>query len=94
MPAHRLFSHFQEDLKLVQDWKVNGRHYAQTAEHWLQAMDAHRAEIMPLFEKTYGAGQALKWWSYWRVFYLACAELWWFRSGDEWHVSHYLFRKP
>ena len=94
MPSHRLFPQFQADLKLMQDWKVNGRHYAQTAEHWLQNMDAHRAEIMPLFAQTYGAEQALKWWSYWRVFYLACAELWWFRSGEEWLVSHYLFRKP
>ncbi len=94
MPAHDLFPRFQEDLKLVRDWKVNGRHYAQTAEHWLQNMDAHRAEIMPLFVQTYGADQAVKWWAYWRVFYLACAELWWFRSGEEWLVSHYLFRKP
>ena len=94
MPAHELFPRFQEDLRLVQDWKVNGRHYAQTAEHWLQNMDAHRREIMPLFVQTYGAGQAAKWWAYWRVFYLACAELWWFRSGEEWLVSHYLFRKP
>jgi cyclopropane-fatty-acyl-phospholipid synthase len=94
MPAHGLFPQFQNDLRLVQDWKVNGRHYAQTAEHWLKNMDAHRAEIMPLFVSTYGADQALKWWSYWRVFYLACAELWWFRDGEEWHVSHYLFRKP
>ncbi len=94
MPAHDLFPRFQDDLKLVADWKVNGRHYARTAEHWLQNMDAHRAEIMPLFVQTYGAGQARKWWSYWRVFYLACAELWWFRDGEEWHVSHYLFRKP
>jgi cyclopropane-fatty-acyl-phospholipid synthase len=94
MPAHGLFPCFQNDLKLVEDWKVNGRHYAQTAEHWLQNMDAHRAEIMPLFGQTYGAHQALKWWVYWRVFYLSCAELWRFRSGEEWLVSHYLFRKP
>jgi cyclopropane-fatty-acyl-phospholipid synthase len=94
MPAHDLFPQFQDELKLVADWKVNGRHYAQTAEHWLQNMDAHEAEIMPLFAQTYGADQARKWWSYWRVFYLACAELWWFRGGEEWHVSHYLFRKP
>ena len=94
MPAHELFPRFQDDLRLVQDWKINGRHYAQTAEHWLQNMDAHRAEIMPLFVQTYGTGAALKWWAYWRVFYLACAELWWFRSGEEWLVSHYLFRKP
>ncbi len=94
MPAHALFPQFQDDLKLVADWKVNGTHYARTAEHWLRNMDAHRAGILPLFAQTYGADQALKWWSYWRVFYLACAELWWFRDGEEWHVSHYLFRKP
>jgi cyclopropane-fatty-acyl-phospholipid synthase len=94
MPAHGLFPCFQDDLQLVEEWKVNGRHYAQTAEHWLQNMDAHRAEIMPLFVQTYGAGSAVKWWAYWRVFYLACAELWWFHGGEEWLVSHYLFRKP
>jgi cyclopropane-fatty-acyl-phospholipid synthase len=94
MPAHDLFPRFQDDLRLVADWKVNGRHYAQTAEHWLRNMDAHEEEIMPLFAQTYGADQAKKWWAYWRVFYLSCAELWWFRGGEEWHVSHYLFRKP
>ncbi|MDI1319514.1 MAG: cyclopropane-fatty-acyl-phospholipid synthase [bacterium] len=94
MPAHDLFARFQDDLQLVESWKVNGTHYAQTAEHWLQNMDAHRAEIMPLFAETYGAKDAVKWWAYWRVFYLACAELWNFRAGGEWHVSHYLFRKP
>jgi cyclopropane-fatty-acyl-phospholipid synthase len=94
MPAHGLFPRFQDNLKLVQDWKLNGRHYAQTAEHWLQNMDAHRAEIQPLLAQTYGPDQAAKWWAYWRVFYLACAELWWFHAGEEWQVSHYLFRKP
>jgi cyclopropane-fatty-acyl-phospholipid synthase len=94
IPAHDLFLQFQDDLKIVSDWKVNGRHYQQTAEHWLQHMDAHRAEIMPLFVQTYGAEHATKWWAYWRVFYLSCAELWGYRGGEEWLVSHYLFRKP
>ena len=93
-PSHDLFMQFQDDLKLVEDWKVNGRHYQQTAEHWLQNMDAHRAEIMPIFAATYGADQATKWWAYWRVFYMSCAELWGYRGGEEWLVSHYLFRKP
>jgi cyclopropane-fatty-acyl-phospholipid synthase len=94
MPAHDLFMQFQEDLKLVEDWKVNGRHYARTAEHWLQNMDRHEAEILPLFRDTYGAREAQRWWVYWRVFYMACAELWAYRGGEEWLVSHYLFRKP
>ena len=57
-------------------------------------MDRHKAEILPLFAQTYGADQVTKWWVYWRVFYLSCAELWGYRGGQEWIVSHYLFRKP
>jgi cyclopropane-fatty-acyl-phospholipid synthase len=94
IPAHDLLGHFQDDLKLESDWKVSGTHYQRTAEHWLQNMDRHRAEILPLFAQTYGADQARKWWVYWRVFYMSCAELWGYRGGEEWLVSHYLFRKP
>ena len=93
MPSHDLFSQFQDDLKLSESWKVSGVHYAKTAELWLKNMDANRSEILPLFARTYGPEHAVKWWSYWRVFYLSCAELWNFRGGDEWHVSHYLFVK-
>jgi cyclopropane-fatty-acyl-phospholipid synthase len=94
MPSHDLLKQFQNDLKLEQDWQVNGRHYQQTAEHWLEKMDAHKAEIWPLFEETYGVDQTTKWWAYWRIFYLSCAELWGYRDGQEWLVSHYRFQKP
>ena len=57
-------------------------------------MDAHREEIWPLFAETYGADQTRRWWVYWRVFFMACAELWNYRGGDEWFVSHYRFQKP
>jgi cyclopropane-fatty-acyl-phospholipid synthase len=57
-------------------------------------MDRHKAEILALFAQTYGSDQVTKWRVYWRVFYLSCAELWGYRGGQEWIVSHYLFRKP
>ncbi len=94
MPSHSLLARFQDDLSLVADWKVNGTHYQKTAEHWLQNMDRHRDEILPLFADTYGPEDVTKWWAYWRVFYMSCAELWGYRQGEEWIVSHYLFRKP
>jgi len=94
MPAHDLLLQFQDDLRIVADWKVDGTHYQRTAEHWLKNMDAHRDEILPLFADTYGREHATKWWAYWRVFYLSCAELWGYRRGEEWLVSHYLFEKP
>lgn len=93
MPSHDLLPRFQGDLRLVQDWKIDGSHYRRTAELWLRNMDANREKIMTVFAETYGAANARKWWAYWRVFFMSCAELWGFNQGNEWIVSHYLFEK-
>lgn len=93
MPSHDLLMQFQEHLRLDQDWRLNGRHYQRTAELWLQNMDAAREKILPVFADTYGVGHERKWWSYWRIFFMSCAELWGYRGGHEWLVSHYLFSR-
>ena len=41
----------------------------------------------------YGPSSALQWFVYWRLFYLACSELFNYSEGEEWGVSHYLFVK-
>jgi len=93
MPSDDLLSYFNDDLKIVNHWHVSGQHYQKTAEAWLHRMDAHKSAIMPLFESTYGKDEAVKWWGFWRIFFLSCAELWGFNKGEEWIVSHYLFAK-
>jgi cyclopropane-fatty-acyl-phospholipid synthase len=93
MPSDDLFLYFQKDLVLQNHWRVNGQHYQKTSEAWLSKMDSNQDKIMPIFESTYGKENAVKWWVYWRVFYMACAELWGYKGGEEWLVSHYLFSK-
>ena len=93
MPSNCLASRFQADLKLEQQWEVEGRHYGQTSEHWLQNTDRHREEILRIFAQTYGEDRAKAWLANWRVFFMACAELWNFRGGAEWMVCHYRFAK-
>jgi cyclopropane-fatty-acyl-phospholipid synthase len=93
MPSDHLLMYFNEDLFVKKHWRVNGTHYGKTSEAWLQKMDHHKAEIIPLFEQTYGKDQVIKWWVYWRLFYMSCAELFAYNKGNEWMVSHYLFEK-
>ena len=94
MPSDELALRFQDHLRIVQRWRWDGRHYEKTANAWLANLDAARSEVMPVLVETYGAADAAIWLQRWRVFFMACAELFGYRNGQEWWVSHYLFERP
>jgi cyclopropane-fatty-acyl-phospholipid synthase len=93
MPSDELPLRFQQDLNLVERWRWNGRHYEKTLNAWLARMDQRRAAVMPILEQTYGPDEAETWWVRWRLFFMACAELFGYAEGNEWWVSHYLFEQ-
>ncbi|MGD8783443.1 MAG: cyclopropane-fatty-acyl-phospholipid synthase family protein [Thioalkalispiraceae bacterium] len=94
MPSDDLALSFQNDLKFVRRWRWDGTHYEKTANAWLERMDQHESELLPLFSNVYGEANTKKWWSRWRLFFMACAELFGYENGQQWWVSHYLFEKP
>lgn len=73
-------------------WYWSGQHYQKTSDAWLQNMDNHKVELMPVLESTYGTADAPLWWNRWRIFFMSCAELFGHNKGNEWFVGHYLFQ--
>jgi len=93
MPSDQLMLRFQDHLRWRRQWRWHGGHYAATANAWLARLDAEADRIMPVLEQTYGR-EAPVWFQRWRMFFMAVAELFAFRGGDEWWVVHHLMEKP
>ncbi len=93
MPSDDLLLHFQDHFHIRGRWVLDGTHYQKTAEAWLARLDARRADVQALFAATYGEADAPRWVVRWRVFLMACAELWGYRGGQGWIVSHHLFER-
>ncbi len=91
MPSADLPQHWDADLEVAAQWRVGGTHYSRTLEAWLERMDAGRDGLMPVFEATYG-DECERWFARWRMFFMACSELFRYRGGTEWWVAHTLLR--
>jgi cyclopropane-fatty-acyl-phospholipid synthase len=93
MPSYDLLLCFQDEVTIEDGWRLSGKHYQRTAKQWLGNMDCRQSQIMPVLEAAYGKKDAARWFQRWRIFFMACDELWGFRGGEEWLVAHYLFKK-
>ncbi len=88
MPSEDFPRQFNSHLEVERQWRVDGLHYSRTLEAWLQGMDRNRERLMPLFSQTYGE-EAERWFARWRMFFMACSELFRYRAvANEWFVAH------
>jgi cyclopropane-fatty-acyl-phospholipid synthase len=93
MPSDDLLLHYQEDLVMLDHWRVGGMHYQRTLRAWLEKMDSREEEVRQVLAATYGRENVTRWWVNWRLFFLACEMTWAHKRGREYLVSHYLFEK-
>lgn len=93
MPSESLFERYQAHLSLTNQWRVGGDHYARTCNAWLRQLDEKREVVLPILERGYEK-DANRWFHRWRLFFMACAELFAYRDGEEWFVSHYRWELP
>ncbi len=93
MPSEDWLPRCSDKLRVDRQWQWNGRHYEQTCRAWLENLDAASESLQPILAKTYGRPDANRWLNRWRMFFMACEELFATHEGKEWYVAHYLFKK-
>jgi cyclopropane-fatty-acyl-phospholipid synthase len=93
MPSADTLLYFQDYLRIEEQWRLPGTHYQRTANHWLANQDAHKSQVLDVLRAAYGDQAAPLWHQRWRMFWMACAELFGYRDGNEWLVGHYRFAK-
>ncbi|NIP15442.1 MAG: methyltransferase domain-containing protein [Pseudomonadales bacterium] len=91
MPAADTLLFFQDDLRCERRWSVSGVNYEKTSRAWLENLDANEGRVVKALEETYGASEVGRWVQRWRMFFMACEELFAYRGGEEWLVCHYRF---
>ncbi len=92
MPSDDLLLHFADDLAVVDHWRLSGRHYAHTADAWLENLDGARPRVRDALVAAYGESDVERWVRRWRTFFLTVSGVWGHRRGREFMVSHYLLR--
>ncbi|TWU40914.1 SAM-dependent methyltransferase [Novipirellula artificiosorum] len=91
MPSENLFEQFDDALTIEQQWRVSGMHYYRTCEAWLSNLDQNRAELLRRLGEEMTPVAAKRNLQRWRMFFMACAELFRYHGGNEWFVAHYRF---
>jgi cyclopropane-fatty-acyl-phospholipid synthase len=92
MPSQDIFKYFDDELEVINQWDVNGNHYAQTCKAWLDNHYKNKDKILDVFDKHYEKPKI--WFNRWRIFFLSCEAFFAINNGREYFVSHYLFKKP
>ena len=92
MPSADLLPRCLDGLALERRWSLGGRHYERTLRAWLARLDARRPEVEAVLAGGRSRAEGRLAAGRWRLFLLACAELFGYRGGSEWGVEHYLLR--
>ncbi len=93
MPSESLMTLTNQDMVTERHWRINGKHYARTLRAWLDRIDQNAEDVIAILERHHGSEEARLQFGRWRIFFMACEELFGFKEGEEWYVAHYLLKK-
>jgi cyclopropane-fatty-acyl-phospholipid synthase len=93
MPSRDYLRHLDIPLEVEAEWTWNGDHYRRTAEAWVANLDRRRNEVLRILAGAYGPAEARRRYGRWRIFFVACAEMFGTLDGNEWMVVHFRLKR-
>ena len=93
MPPLDLFEVVRGPFELKERWEIGGEHYARTCRAWLDNLDTARVDVLRRFQQDLAPAEARRQFQRWRMFVMACEELFAYDAGRQWLVSHHLLAR-
>jgi cyclopropane-fatty-acyl-phospholipid synthase len=93
MPSRDYVHRLRSPFEVEDEWAWSGLHYRRTADAWTANLERNRETALEVLSATYGSAAARRWFERWRMFFLACAEMFGIHDGEEWLVAHYRLRR-
>ncbi len=93
MPCRDYPRRLESPFEVEAEWTWSGEHYRRTADAWLARLERNRGAALKALAVAHGEAQARRWFGRWRMFFLACAEMFGLRGGEEWFVAHCRLRR-
>jgi len=94
MPSEDWIPQAIDALRHRHTWRFDGRHYARTLAAWRANLEASREATLEVLARGTTAAEAERRWQRWRMFLIACEELFGARAGREWGVVHHRMVRP
>lgn len=94
MPSEAWIPEAMDALEHRQTWRFEGRHYSRTLAAWRERLEEQRAAALTVLGRGTTVAEAERRWQRWRVFLIACEELFAARHGREWGVVHHRMGRP
>jgi cyclopropane-fatty-acyl-phospholipid synthase len=92
MPSRSLLPEVaRPQMAVHEEWWIPGSHYARTCEAWLDRLDRSRSQVHQALTPVYGNADVDVWVQRWRMFFMACSEMFAFDGGRQWGVVHQTF---
>ena len=92
MPYDGFYKDIPSPLSMIKSWTESGINYHLTLEAWLTTLESNKSNLVRKIQKSNHPTHPVVLINRYKLFLLACSELFKYNEGNDWHLMNYLFK--